>query len=202
MIHLIGNGTIEVVDKERQTVVGYAYVEDGTGGVIQKVQRWVLYHDYRAPPFHSVILRKPSSSARQYTQLSQWTNALREGDLWKEGATYIKANCTSYASIVYSAELPPRPGDQQLLDGVSTVIQNQLAVGHAYAVQGGNYEHWVLFGGFAAAPATAVEVGAPSEAQAAPTLELFLERMKKNWQAGSTYMVCACASFSAIPAAP
>lgn len=203
MPQLIGNGMVEVLDKELQKVVGYAFEEDGTDSRIQKVQHWVLYSDYRPPPYSSIILRQPADPRRRYAQRSDWLAALRDGTLWEEGAKYIQVNCTSYESIIESPELPPRPdkSDQQLLDGPATVHQDGRVAGYVYTVNGGSYEHWVLFDSLVSATTSAVEVGPPATGEGAPSLSDFFDKMRRSWRAGSSYEISGCTTYSEVPTA-
>jgi len=192
------NGTVEIIDVQRNAVVGYGFTEDGTTPDAQKVQRWVLYADYTAPPVGAAVFRQPSDPARRYTRLEEWTRALQDGSLWKEGAKYVKAKCVAYDTIV---DYPLRPY-QQLDDGASTLSQGDVAAGAVFTTtvpDVGTFEHWVLYTSYVSPPGAALLVGPPRASDAVPTLSDFLARMSAAWQSGYTYAVCACSSFSSLP---
>jgi len=225
MMYPLENGTTEVVDLQSGAVVGYAFVQDGDGPTAQKIQRWALTGDYKEPPRASILLRQPADPARRYTDLNQWANALHEGGLWNSGAgyRYIKVSCVAYSSIIFFPQ--PHCSEQQLYEGQTTLTQDGALVGQVWTTEKegwkgtadadlrptseGNasadlrhasrsYEHWVLFDSFGGA-SKSLQAGPTLGGEANPSLQDFLTRMSRDWRAGSSYVICACTSFTTLP---
>jgi hypothetical protein len=206
MARPMDNGTVEIVDVQRNVVVGYGYTEDSATPDAQQVQRWVLYADYNAPPSGAVLFRQPLDPVRRYTRLNDWAQALMEGGLWRAGSRYVKAGCTSYDAI---DSIPARNPQQQLDCGACSLSQGDVVAGAVFTSGAFGYkamcsagetsEHWVLFDKYASPLSAPLLVGPPMTNEAAPTLDAFLTQMKAAWKPGYTYVICTCASFSALP---
>lgn len=155
----IGPGTIQVVDASSQQTVGYAFtVDDGQ----TRIERWVLYPEYVAPPQGSIVLQRPTDASLRFTTLTAWDEALQSGALWREGSKYVKASFTTSDSIPQSPVPPafpqPEPPGQprtQLDGGMCQASIRSTTIGYVFTEllsTAQSVEYWVFIKDFTAPP--------------------------------------------------
>ncbi|XXX76126.1 hypothetical protein WMF30_51605 [Sorangium sp. So ce134] len=199
MVWPIQNGTVELVDVQKKTIVGYGFSDPGA----PDRQRWVLYAGYCAPPVGTVRLQRPQSTARQYKLLDQWQNAVRQGGLWEGDATYVKVNIDAYSSIGNYNPPPFDSGaDKQIDEGACVLHQAGVLAGHVFGVKrapGRIHEYWVLRASYGSPLDRETVAGPPGAGEQFQALSDFLQRMQSTWQVGSTYAIAACSYFTELP---
>ena len=199
MVYPIGYGTIEILDAQTKRKMGYVFVEEASKDGALEEQRWVLYDGFCPPPAGVMLLRAPESPALRMRSRAEWEKALREGDLWRRDARYVKVNAVAYTEIVAVPSFP----DRMLDEGVSKVVRDDRQQGMLYTTTSASgdasVEHWILNEGFVAAPEATLLVGGASAHPGSSTLREFLAQAKLEWRAGATYVVSACSSFSSLP---
>jgi hypothetical protein len=199
MYRPIDVGTLEMVDAQNESIVGYVFVEQGSSSTVDTVQRWVLYPEYNAPPAGQMILRPPSSRARSYATLDQWSEALLQGDLWRRGSKYVKVDCCTYSS----PDILQSNSNQQIDDGTFKLVQATIPTGYGFSVsnRSGSTEYWVLTDRYISPSLQPLLVGPPGEGERFPEFSDFLEGMRSQWQEGYVCAVCNCTTTSGLPPA-